>query len=92
MLLTYAHLGVSQMLSAPEIQLSKAEADGYTEAVSEFMRWHIPEFKADGKRGSEIGLIICMAMIYLPKGIAIVHRKNHGQQAPQDQSMQEQAH
>jgi len=90
MLLTYAHLGVSQLLSAPEIQLSKAEAEGYTEAVSEFMRWHIPEFKADGKRGSEIGLFICMAMIYLPKGIAIVHRKNQGQ-APQEQSPREQA-
>lgn len=71
----FGHLGVAQLLSAPEIALTDAEAEAYTASVTEFLRWHAPSLQFTGKRGSEIGLAITLGMIYIPKGMAIMARK-----------------
>lgn len=75
MLLTFGHLAVASLVAMPEVALEPAEAEAYTDAVAEFARWHLPSFESGGKRGSEIGLVITMAMIYIPKTISIVQRR-----------------
>lgn len=74
-LLVFAHIGVAQLMAQPEIALSDAEADAYTKATAEFARWHMPSLQLGGKRGSEIALGVTLAMIYVPKALAIQARK-----------------
>lgn len=71
------HLAVASLAGEEAWRLSPGEADAYTNALTEFLRWHAPSFSATGKRGSEIALIVTMGMIYLPKA-AYVFAKSRG--------------
>ena len=82
MMLALAHIGLAQLLSAPEIVLSPAESDAYSKATIEFMRWHLPNFAASGKRGSEWGLAFVMLGIYLPKVFGVAMRRRAEQARP----------
>ena len=75
MLLQFGHMAVSQLMAEPDIALSDAEARAYSKAVSEFMRWHVPAFEPNGKRGSEWNLALVMGTIYIPKALTIVGRR-----------------
>lgn len=75
-LLMLGHIALAGVMQLPELKLSEPECDAYAQATAEFLRWHVPGISlGGGKRASELGLILTLGMIYVPKALAIVDRK-----------------
>jgi hypothetical protein len=72
-LIEMVHTWAAILLKTPELQLDKDEVKKLSDSYVEFAQHHeVPLFTA--KRMSEINLIACVSMIYLPRFFAVRNR------------------